>query len=187
MCDFGLSRIRHEITRTKTLFHPGLSARYAAPELPNLHDASFRTTEAADIYSLSMTIFHLGTLEQPYNHIGEDAGVRAAAQAGKRPEPPRESSNLNRELWGMLGGMWAHKPNKRLTIDQVAMTLGLPTHHGTLPSLSMTALDLILPQHNQVHLFSTTGPDCSPARTCIYSRSSTSGSQSVLPCTHTAT
>ena len=61
LCDFGLARIRHEVTRPCTSIREGGKLRYLAPELLSGPE-SFRTTAESDIYSLAMTFFQLGDL-----------------------------------------------------------------------------------------------------------------------------
>ena len=67
LCDFGLSRIRHEISRTHTTIHQGGQPRFIAPEIFFAIEA--RINEKSDVYSLAMTIYALGTRSPPFGHI----------------------------------------------------------------------------------------------------------------------
>lgn len=129
LCDFGLSRLRHEITRSKTMLKPGLTPRYAAPELPAINDEGFRTTEKGDIYSLSMTIYHFGFQERPFEHLNEEELVQKAVQNKQRPQPSSHAVNLDAALWELINEMWAHspedRPNAREVATKVAKILGV--------------------------------------------------------------
>lgn len=67
VCDFGLSRILHEVTRSRTRIQEGGHLRFLAPELSAGEDEKFRTTTASDVYSLGMALFELLTLEPPFS------------------------------------------------------------------------------------------------------------------------
>lgn len=120
----GLSRVRHEIAPNKTLLLSSMSPRYAAPELPDLRDEKFTTTEAGDIYSLAMTLYHLATLRRPYDEIREDEDVYAAVRSRKRPKFYPSPSNLDLKLWNLIQQMWSHEPQKRLSIDKIVSAIG---------------------------------------------------------------
>ena len=84
VCDFGFSRIRHEVSRTNTIIRQGGRPRFVAPELSMGHE-KIRGTEASDVYSLAMTIFTLATGVTPLNDIGNVFAVVRAAEEGTRP------------------------------------------------------------------------------------------------------
>lgn len=119
----GLSRVRHKIAPYKDLLFSRMSPRYAAPELPDITDEKYTTTEAGDIYSLAMTLYHLATLRRPYDEIKEDKDVSAAARSGRRPKLDRGPSNLDPQRWDLLQQMWTREPQKRLSIEQVKSTI----------------------------------------------------------------
>lgn len=115
LCDFGFSRIRHEITRTRTLIRGGGHLRYLAPELL-LHSHKFRTTQASDIYSLGMTFLTLVTLELPFAGLGHEYEAKRAAEQRIRPERPQKmnlASTAENTMWILLETMWRHEPEKR--------------------------------------------------------------------------
>lgn len=58
LSDFGLSRIRHEDNRTRTLTAQG--GTYLAPEL---FDGAFDTTRETDCYSFGIMVHELGKLK----------------------------------------------------------------------------------------------------------------------------
>ena len=87
LCDFGLSRIKHEITRTLTIASHGGRQRFIAPEICDPETEETRIDESSDIYSLAMTIYALGTRSVPF--VGLNNGrARQAAVQGERPSKP---------------------------------------------------------------------------------------------------
>ncbi|KAF8324137.1 kinase-like protein, partial [Clavulina sp. PMI_390] len=120
LSDFGLSRIKHELTRTSTDIFEGGRERYLAPELLLLsEDASFRTHPASDCYAFGMTIFELATLQKPFAQFRRDRAASNAAEKGCRPSRPSQetlgmlSTQAADMLWELLTVMWAHEPSKR--------------------------------------------------------------------------
>ena len=122
LTDFGLSRIKHEKSRSQTYFRAGGKLRYAAPEL-EMGSARSRTTEASDIYSLAMTFSALVSLEHPFPDIEDSHDAASAARRGKRPGKPTETKLLNGRqiecLWLLLEKMWQQEPGSRSTVLQV--------------------------------------------------------------------
>ncbi|KAF8306169.1 kinase-like protein [Clavulina sp. PMI_390] len=131
LCDFGLSRIKHEQTRSATNIVEGGRYRYLAPELlsPSA-EYKFRTTPASDCYSFAMTILQLVTLEKPFAEYKYESGAFHAAERGLRPQhPPLEAFGTLSELivdllWTLLTYMWDHEENKRPGMDTVAYRVG---------------------------------------------------------------
>lgn len=124
LCDFGLSRIRHEHTRTLTISQSGGRERFLAPELTT--GDLFRTTEASDVYSWVMTIYELGTGQPPFalgpNILGPYQLV-PAVQRGIRPDktPPflgMDAIPFDR-LWELMTTMWQHEPSSRPASNDV--------------------------------------------------------------------
>ena len=116
LCDFGLSRVRHEVSRTHTTILQGGRQRFVAPEISSgLED---RVNEKSDIYSLAVTIYALGTLSLPFGGIREAAACKAV-QEGARPQRRSLLGGLTTEetayLWFLLERMWNHDPQRRPT------------------------------------------------------------------------
>jgi serine/threonine protein kinase len=125
LCDFGFSRIRHEVTRTHTNIREGGRLRFLAPELSGGQE-SFRTTTASDVYSLAMTFFNLSTLCLPLEeHYNEWAAADAARQ-GQRPQmvdTPRFLAGYFSMLWDLMMMMWEHDQSARPTAATVTQRL----------------------------------------------------------------
>ena len=126
LCDFGLSRIRHEVTRTFTIIREGGRIRFLAPEL--LHgEENFRTTPASDIFSLSMVFLNIWTREAPFAELASSWKVEAAVRKGQRPEKPGVDIDLPpemaQEFWLLLTKMWAHDPASRPPSDDMQSQL----------------------------------------------------------------
>jgi serine/threonine protein kinase len=121
LCDFGLSRIRHELSRTSTIVHQGGLYRFIAPEIP-FEGEERRINEQSDIYSLTMTIYALGTRSPPFEDMGPSR-ARRAAKEGKRPSKPDSLGGLAIEhanfLWSIMETMWNQDPQLRPTISAV--------------------------------------------------------------------
>lgn len=126
LCDFGLSRVRHERTRTLSKSQSGGRIRYTAPELLAGTDLS-KTTEQSDVYGLSMTILELATLQPPYSRILNEYQVMKEIQEGIRPEyfsrlgvySPEDSNRL----WLLLECMWHPLPSSRPSASSVEMMI----------------------------------------------------------------
>ena len=119
LCDFGLSRIHHDVTRTATNILEGGHRHYIAPELTSSASETFRTTKSSDIYSLGMTFYSLVTLEIPFGNLpGYDAMHQI--KNGHRPGHPTVT-NLSADLrieatvWSLIEEMWVHTPDTRPT------------------------------------------------------------------------
>ena len=92
LCDFGLSRIRHEVTRTHTIIREGGRKRFLAPEL--LAGAEkFRTSSASDIFSLSMIFWNAWTRKLPFAELTNELRAEAAIRNGERPNRPTIASS----------------------------------------------------------------------------------------------
>ncbi|KAF8313252.1 kinase-like protein [Clavulina sp. PMI_390] len=125
LSDFGLSRIKHEQTRTATNIVEGGKYRYMAPELLSSLDRKFRTTPASDCYAFAMTILELATLEKPFAEFENERAAFAAAEHGVRPQRPAQEKfgGPNAEaadlIWALLTEMWDEQPGKRPTMYMV--------------------------------------------------------------------
>ncbi|KAF8310011.1 kinase-like protein [Clavulina sp. PMI_390] len=123
LCDFGLSRIHHDVTRTATNILEGGHRRYVAPELVNSASERFRTTKSSDIYSLGMTFYSLITLDVPFQNL-RDYDAMHQINNGRRPGRPKTStiladSRIQAAIWVLIKEMWAHKPATRPTAADV--------------------------------------------------------------------
>ncbi|KAF8296903.1 kinase-like protein, partial [Clavulina sp. PMI_390] len=118
LCDFGLSRIRHEVTRTRTQLQGGGQTRFLAPELTDSTLARFRTTWESDLYALAMLIFNMWAGERPFAKIELEWKVAVASVSGQRPGMPHGlrvaiPQVAEKLLWELLERMWAQTPLNR--------------------------------------------------------------------------
>ncbi|KAF8312064.1 kinase-like protein [Clavulina sp. PMI_390] len=124
ICDFGLSRLRHEITRTRTMMFEAGRLRFLAPELSSGSEP-FRTTPESDIFSLAMTFLNAWTGEPPFFDIENERRVSSEFQIGNRPTmfyPGFECPGL----LSLLSGMWAQIPSARPLMPEVlGLLLGI--------------------------------------------------------------
>lgn len=123
LCDFRLSKIRHDTTRTQTTFREGGLSRYLAPELSAGLDLTTRIERTSDIYSMGMTFFALASHSVPFSGLLDHRAI-SDAQEGKRPSPLSSSIDLSSEcvdeLWTLMGRMWDHTPSRRPNASDVA-------------------------------------------------------------------
>ncbi|KAF8308332.1 kinase-like protein, partial [Clavulina sp. PMI_390] len=122
LCDFGQSRIRHEVTRTRTKQQAGGKARFLAPELTESSIDRFRTSWKSDIYAFAMLSLNMWTGEKPFSDIELEWQVSSKLVKGARPKKPRNTSiqiNLDKSVenafWNLLMKMWAQDPDSRPT------------------------------------------------------------------------
>ncbi|KAF8313235.1 kinase-like protein, partial [Clavulina sp. PMI_390] len=126
LSDFGLSRFKHELTRTATNIIEGGKYRYMAPELLSVStDYKFRTTPASDCYAFAMTILELATLQKPFVEFDNERAAFSAAERGIRPTRPTGTAlgmadeEMVNSLWNLLTDMWDGEPSKRPTMFKV--------------------------------------------------------------------
>ncbi|KAF8308524.1 kinase-like protein [Clavulina sp. PMI_390] len=117
LCDFGLSRIRHQVTRTRTILQEAGRPRFMAPELFIKWTTSFRTSSASDIFSVAMTFLNVWSGRLPFSELRNDLKVMSSFRKGQRPEIPTDgvvlAPELRKHLWELLCEMWAQNPVKR--------------------------------------------------------------------------
>ena len=126
LCDFGFSRIRHEITRTFTNIREGGRVRFLAPEL--LAGAErFRTSTASDVFSLSMTFYSTWARTLPFCESFNEYKVQKHIRKGQRPKRPTTHIGLPAEteqgFWQLIVDMWAHEPSRRPSTDDMQRRL----------------------------------------------------------------
>ena len=125
MCDFGFTRIRHDVTRTHTSIREGGRLRFLAPEL-SYGPGNFRTTTASDVYSLAMTFFYLSTLCLPFEEYQSEWAAADAARGRLRPrgvDAPRFLAGYFRTLWDLMTMMWNHDASARPAAGAVTQQL----------------------------------------------------------------
>lgn len=124
LSDFGLGRIRHEVTRTETLadIQAGGRLRFVAPELKDRTTNDFRTTQASDIFSLAMTFLNTWTGRPPLHQL-DPAHAARELKNNRRPELPSAlygfSARVKLLLWALLVKMWAPEPSNRPSSQEV--------------------------------------------------------------------
>ncbi|KAF8309230.1 kinase-like protein [Clavulina sp. PMI_390] len=131
LCDFGFSRIRHEVTRTHTNIKEGGKVRFLAPELSSGSWEKFRTSKESDIFGLAMTLLNTWTGKKPLREMNKNK-VQSYFIAKGRPERPTSTvalgSQANTEFWDLLVGMWEHEPKKRPMSNYVLNRLEIIFH-----------------------------------------------------------
>ncbi|KAF8319725.1 kinase-like protein, partial [Clavulina sp. PMI_390] len=127
LCDFGLSRIRHEVTRTYTMLREGGNLRFMAPEFTSSTDEQFRTTREGDIFSLSMMFLSAWTGKLPFSEFSNPKAAAARLRRLERPSIPNNAVALTPDVkqgfWDLLSKMWSQDPSDRPSIDVVVARL----------------------------------------------------------------
>lgn len=104
LCDLGLSRIFHKISRTLTTPQTSENYRFLAPELLASDDPL--STPKSDMYALGMTFLELGTFKPPFSTIKFPMRAADAALQGQRPPAPTSLCGLNgshlQKLWSLF-------------------------------------------------------------------------------------
>lgn len=130
ICDFGLSRVKHDFSRTLTVENTSEKLRFLAPELlAALLDETpgtrrvVRPTEATDIYALGMTFLELGTFEPPFSNIRSAERAADRVLAGERPFKPDTLGGLGKRefdtVWHCIQNMWKQAPEERCQLRSV--------------------------------------------------------------------
>ncbi|KAF8303275.1 kinase-like protein, partial [Clavulina sp. PMI_390] len=123
LCDFGLSRIRHEVTRTHTILQEAGRLRYLAPELTIGGMKRFHTSSASDIFALAMMFLNTWSGQVPFLEVRNDLKVASNFRKGRRPDLPIKAVTLVPELrtvfWELLSNMWVQEPDDRPSSSDV--------------------------------------------------------------------
>ncbi|KAF8318086.1 kinase-like protein, partial [Clavulina sp. PMI_390] len=126
LCDFGLNRLRHNITRIHGI-PEGESILFLAPELSTSPDERVQPTLASDIFSLSMTFFSTWTREKPFSGVRNKWEIASWIGQGRRPERMDPAISLLLEvesaLWQLIETMWAQEPASRPSSGDVVQRL----------------------------------------------------------------
>ncbi|KAF8291785.1 kinase-like protein, partial [Clavulina sp. PMI_390] len=121
LCDFGLSRIRHEVTRTRTVLQQGGRRRFIAPEIISAKKKkSARVTPASDLFSLAMTFLNTWSGQAPFHEL---ANFKAESYLRKGGRPSMPNADQTRCLWDLLNQMWAQVPSSRPSSQHVVFCL----------------------------------------------------------------
>ncbi|KAK0430817.1 kinase-like domain-containing protein [Armillaria borealis] len=117
LCDFGLSQIQEEMMKRTSLPKIG-SPNWMSPE--RLSGAPLRP--AADIYSFSMTIYELYTLQVPLAHLSDEDFLPLVGYDDLRPQRP-ESDLITDAIWNVMTQCWMRDPAKRPATHRVSTIL----------------------------------------------------------------
>ncbi|KAF8308860.1 kinase-like protein, partial [Clavulina sp. PMI_390] len=122
LCDFGRSRICHDVSRSLSTREEGGRLRFLAPEVYSGQRAYFYSTQESDIFGLAMTYLHAWSCQLPFIKFNEHQ-VTAILCQGQRPVQPLNTTILHpavkAKFWTLLTNMWAHQVSKRPSSKQV--------------------------------------------------------------------
>ncbi|CAF3699535.1 unnamed protein product [Adineta steineri] len=115
IADFGLAKIRYEISRQSSHNSSVGTLPWKAPELLKMA----KHTEASDVYALGIVLWELATECEPYEDSDEST-ISAFVLRGDRLNIPATIPNLFAEL---ITRSWAHEPSKRLSCQQLLVSM----------------------------------------------------------------
>ncbi|KAF8285314.1 kinase-like protein [Clavulina sp. PMI_390] len=166
LCDFGLSRIQHEVTRTRTTIQEGGKLRFLAPELSTSAAERFRTTSASDIFSLAMTFLATWSGRKPFEEVWNEWEVVSRIVQGQRPKRPAHFSvvlhpNSKAAFWTLLENMWVQDAASRPPSSYVLENLQCVIPNNSERHQLMEAPENIAPNLGGALLFVSNHSGCS--------------------------
>ena len=114
--DFGCSR---KLTHTTMTFQKG-TVRWMAPEV--LEDIEACINKKADVYSYSMLLVELVTLQVPFHGVSTLLAAMKVLQ-GKRPTLPPPGSKCPPYLHRLITACWDGDPNVRPSFERIQKAL----------------------------------------------------------------
>ena len=118
ICDFGLSRVRQEVSVTSTVSANAVGTN--AWNAPELFGFKPKYSFASDIYAYGMILWEIATRETPYKDVIDPNEIRIGVAAGNREEIPATCPPDYKEA---IERCWAQTPEKRPQAGQVAQVL----------------------------------------------------------------
>ena len=122
LCDFGRTRVLHEIQRSRSIASPGGSERYLAPEMV-ISKTVERPTVSSDCYAFAMVILELTTLQPPFCERENTLSVGPAVVQGFRPRRPETGLLVGEPLWRLVRDLWDGVPEDRPPMQEVVRRL----------------------------------------------------------------
>ncbi|KAG8708457.1 hypothetical protein FRC09_001255 [Ceratobasidium sp. 395] len=116
LADFGCTELKTStLLFTATASSPGISIRWAAPEILNGHTAR---SKEADVYALGMTFLEVVTGMVPFSDIKTDVAVCTAVVTKRKiPERPEQMHSFEGKgadrLWELMVCLWDRNPAYR--------------------------------------------------------------------------
>ncbi|KAF8312400.1 kinase-like protein, partial [Clavulina sp. PMI_390] len=134
LCDFGRSRIRHDVSRglSNHMDLEGGRIRFLAPELWDSQGGHFCPTQDSDVFALAMLYLNVWSGQLPFAEIASNRQVMAALNGGMHPLEPTMVTPLDPktrgDFWKLLVDMWVHEAIKRPSANQVLEQLEYILH-----------------------------------------------------------
>ncbi|CAE6489763.1 unnamed protein product [Rhizoctonia solani] len=131
LTDFGSAMfLGRGLQFTETTRQGGLTIRWAAPELLQ---ESGRSSVAADVYALGMTMLEVMTGKAPY--YGKTTFVIVSLMNQKKqPERPIQQIPINSrdgdKFWKLLTACWAYEPSERPSAAEITVIMRTITPEG---------------------------------------------------------
>ena len=121
LCDFGRTRVLHQVQRSRSTASPGGSVRYLAPEMVKSKKV-IRPTVHSDCYAFAMVIIELTTLQDPFCERENTLSVGPAVVEGRRPGRPEVgllAGARGEPLWQLVQELWQGEPDRRPPMQEV--------------------------------------------------------------------
>lgn len=105
------------------MIQEGGNARFMAPELSNGMRENFRSSQASDIFALSMTFLSIWTRQPPFHEVQSARKVTTLLREGDRPTRPTRPLGLpfdvEANFWALIVKLWAQEPRMRPPSEEV--------------------------------------------------------------------
>jgi len=121
LCDFGRTRVLHQVQRSRSTASPGGSVRYLAPEMVKSKKV-VRPSVHSDCYAFAMVIIELTTLQDPFCERENTLSVGPAVVEGRRPGRPEVgllAGARGEPLWQLVQELWQGEPDRRPPMQEV--------------------------------------------------------------------
>ncbi|KAF8290399.1 kinase-like protein, partial [Clavulina sp. PMI_390] len=152
LCDFGLSRIRHEVSRSRTMRQEGGNIRFLSPELLALERGTFSSSRESDIFALAMTFLNIWTGRRPFSEVRDEYKVVAMVKAGLRPQRTIMVAGMKPAMetafWDLLSSSWAQLPVDRPSSKSFLHHLITIFANNDQSHLGMQGMYSFFPYHN---------------------------------------
>ncbi|KAJ6471570.1 kinase-like domain-containing protein [Mycena vitilis] len=151
LCDFGLTRIKSEITSSSIQMGRTIvagSRNWMAPELFVGSSPKIST----DIYAFGMTIYELYTDENPFSSIEHSEFREIVFKQQIRPPRPdvEDTPMLNDEVWTLAEQCWLHDPKARPLAGTILKSLTAMVQMSAPPVTPENATLAEVKQHPNV-------------------------------------
>ena len=122
LCDFGTARLLDHTTAQSTVTG---TYRWMAPEI--IKGANARINMKCDVFSYSMVLCEIVTLELPFKEAETDQMAMVEVVTGKRPSLPQSDTECPPFLHRLITACWSEDPVDRPLFEKINLALNSET------------------------------------------------------------